>query len=401
MIVGIVGKPSCGKSTFFKAASLAEAEIANYPFTTIEANHGVGYVKIECVDKEFNKQCNPRFGYCLNSNRFVPVDLIDVAGLVPGAHQGHGRGNQFLDDLRQADVLIHVIDVSGSTNEKGEQVETGSYDPAEDIKFLETELDMWYLGILKKGWEKFARTVMQEKKEIHIALGKQLSGLKVTEKMVEEVIKELSLNKEKPSAWSEEELMNLATELRKKTKPMLIASNKIDVLGAKDNFSRLEKQFPNHQLIACSAESELALKEAAKAELIKYIPGEKDFQITDKENSKLTEPQKKALTFIQENILNKIGNTGVQQVLDRAVFGLLNYIAIFPGGVNNLEDSDGNTLPDCFLMPPKTTALDFAYKLHTDFGKKFIRAIDVKTKMTVGKDHPLKHRDVVEIISGR
>ena len=401
MLIGVVGKPSTGKSTFFKAATLAEAEIANYPFTTIEANHGVGYVKIECVDKEFKKQCNPRFGYCLRGWRFVPVDLIDVAGLVPGAHKGHGRGNAFLDDLRQADVLIHIIDVSGSTNEKGEPVDAGSYDPANDIKFLEEELDMWYLGILKKGWEKFARTVMQEKKEIHIALGKQLSGLKVTEEMVEDLIKELGLNKEKPSAWDEEELQKLAKELRKITKPMVIACNKIDVPAALENFARLENQFPDHLLIGCSAESELALREAAKAELIDYIPGEKDFQATKKGESTLNEKQKQALNFIKENILKKVGSTGVQQVLDQAVFNLLKYMAIFPGGVNKLEDSDGNTLPDCFLMPPKTTALDFAFKLHTDFGKKFIRAIDVKTKMTVGKDHLLKHRDVVEIISGR
>ncbi len=401
MLVGVVGKPNCGKSTFFKAATLAEVEIANYPFATIKPNEGVAFVKVECVDKEFNKQCNPRNGFCLKGNRFVPIELIDVAGLVPGAHEGKGMGNQFLDDLRQADVLIHVIDVSGSTNEKGESVGVGSYDPAEDIKFLETELDMWYLGILKKGWEKFARTVMQEKKEIHVSLGKQLSGLKVTEEMVEDVIKELELDKEKPNSWSEEELRKLATSLRKLTKPMVIACNKIDVPGALENFSRLKKQFGDHMLIGCSAESELALREAAKGALIEYIPGESDYLITEQGNSVLNDKQKQALNFIKENILDKVESTGVQQVLDKAVFELLKYIAIFPGGVNKLEDQDGNTLPDCFLMPQKTTALDFAFKLHTDFGKKFIRAVDVKTKMTVGKEHLLKHRDVVEIVSGR
>jgi len=397
MLIGIVGKPSCGKSTFFKAATLAEVAIANYPFTTIEPNRGAAFVKIDCVDKEFEKQCNPRLGYCLKGNRFVPVELIDVAGLVPGAHKGLGRGNQFLDDLRQADVLIHVIDISGGTNEKGEVVEIGSYDPAKDIRFLEEELEMWYLGILKKGWEKFARTVVQEKKEIHAALGKQLSGLKVTEEMVEELIKEIGLNKEKPNLWDEDELKKLAIELRKRTKPMVIACNKIDVKGALENFARLENEFPDHLLIGCSAESELALREAAKAGLIEYIPGENEFKIL--EEGKLNEKQKKALDFIKEDILEKVGRTGVQKVLDSAVFDLLKYMAVFPGGVNKLEDSEGNVLPDCFLLPPKSTALDFAYKLHTDFGKNFIRAIDVKTKRTVGKEHLLNHRDVLEIIS--
>jgi len=154
MLIGIVGKANVGKSTFFKAATLAEVEIANYPFTTIKPNHGTGFVKVDCVDKEFNVKCNPRFGYCLDGKRFVPVDLLDVAGLVPGAHEGKGMGSEFLNDLNQADALIHIIDVSGSTNEKGEKVPILSYDPANDIKFLEKELDMWYLRLIEKGWEK-------------------------------------------------------------------------------------------------------------------------------------------------------------------------------------------------------------------------------------------------------
>jgi ribosome-binding ATPase len=396
MLIGVVGKPSVGKSTFFRAATLAQAEIANYPFTTIEPNHGVGFVKIDCADQEFDKQCNPRTGYCKNHKRFVPVDLIDVAGLVPGAHEGHGRGNQFLDDLRQADVLIHVIDISGSTNQKGESVDVGSYDPAEDVIFLELELDMWYLGVLKKGWEKFARTIVQEKQEIKVALAKQLSGLGVDEEMVDLCVKELDLNKEKPNEWSESELRDLSTALRKITKPMIIACNKIDVSNGKENFEKLKEKFPKHLFIGCSAESELALKEATKAEMIDYLPGENNFEI----KGQLNEKQQKGLDFIKD-FLSKFDSTGVQEVLDKAVLELLGYIAIFPGGLGKLEDSDGNTLPDCFLLPGGSTALDFAYKLHTDFGKKFICAKDVKTKMTVGKDHKLKHGDVVEIVSGK
>jgi ribosome-binding ATPase YchF (GTP1/OBG family) len=397
MIVGVVGKANVGKSTFFKAATLAEVEIANYPFATIKPNSGVGYVKVDCAERDFNVKCNPREGFCIDGKRFVPVQMIDVAGLVPGAHEGKGMGNQFLEDLRQADVLIHVVDVAGTTNEKGEPITPGTYDPANDVKFLEVEMDMWYLGILKKGWERFARQVMQEKGKIAFALEKQLSAFKVTEEMVKEVIEHLKLNKERPNEWVDEDLKNIAIELRKKTKPMIIACNKIDMPGAVENFARLENEFPDHMLVACSAESELALREAAKTELINYTPGEDKFTLKD--DSKLNDKQKKALEFIQENILSKLGSTGVQKVLDSAVFDLLKYIAIFPGGVGKLEDSNGNVMPDCFLMPPGTTALDFAFKIHTDIGNNFIKAIDVKKKMPVGKNHVLHHRDVVEIVT--
>ncbi|MCK4670423.1 MAG: redox-regulated ATPase YchF [Nanoarchaeota archaeon] len=400
MIVGLVGKPSAGKSTFFKAATLAEVEIANYPFTTIKPNHGTGYVKVECVCKDFNKQCNPRFGYSMKGYRFVSVDMMDVAGLVPGAHSGKGMGNQFLDDLRQADVLIHVVDISGSINEKGEPVDTGSYDPAKDIEFLETEIDMWYQGILTKGWDRFARSVQQEKGEVHKAIAKQASALGVTESLAGQAINKYSLNKDNIKAWTEEDLKKIASFLRRKTKPMVIACNKMDVPGAFEIFEWVKKQFPDEILIPCSSESELALREAAKHELIEYVPGDKEFKILQPE--KLSEKQKKALDFIKANILAKYNNTGVQQVLDAAVFDLLKYKAIFPIGVaGKLEDSEGRVLPDCFLLPKEATALDFAFRLHTDFGKNFIKAIDVKKKLPVGKDHVLKHRDIIEIMSSK
>jgi hypothetical protein len=397
MIIGVVGKANVGKSTFFKALTLADILIANYPFATIDPNKGFGHVRVDCAEKHFNVKCNPKFGYCLSGIRFVPVEVIDVAGLVPGAHEGKGMGNQFLDDLRQANALIHIVDIAGSTNEKGESVEVGSYDPAFDIKFLEVELDMWYLSILKKGWERLARQMQQEKSEIVRILGKQLSGLNVTEEMVDDAVKKLELNTEKPVEWTSEDLLHLAQDLRKKTKPMIIAANKIDLPGAVENFERICKEFPEYMIIPCSAESELALKEAAKKEIIKYIPGSSSFEIIGKVSSR----QEKALTFIKENILNKFKTTGVQPALDDSIFKLLNYIAIFPGGMNKLEDQHGNILVDCFLLPSGSTALDFAYRLHSDFGDNFIRAIDVKTKRTIGKDHVLKNEDVIEIISGK
>ncbi|MDP3728297.1 MAG: redox-regulated ATPase YchF [bacterium] len=393
MLIGIVGKPSTGKSTFFKAITLAEVEIANYPFTTIKPNHAVGYIRIACADKDFSTQCHPRMGYCVEHQRFLPVDLLDVAGLVPGASEGLGMGNAFLDDLNQADALIHVIDLSGSTNEKGEPIPSGSYDPINDVLFLDEELDLWYLRLLNKGWDKFARQVKQENANIFKAISKQLSGLRVTEDIVKDAVKKLQLS-DVIEQWSGDDLRKLASYLRSVTKPMIIAANKADIGVAKKNLQRLQERFPERMIIPCSAESELALKGAAKKELINYVPGDGKFTYS----KEMSYVQKNALDFIDKNILQQYGSTGVQKVLDTVVLDVLKYIAIFPGGVNKLEDQHGYVLPDCFLMKDGSTALDFAFRLHTDIGNAFIRAIDVRTKRTVGKEHVLKHRDVVEII---
>ncbi|MEK6834872.1 MAG: redox-regulated ATPase YchF [Nanoarchaeota archaeon] len=394
MIISVAGKPSVGKSTFFKAATLAEVDIAPHPFTTVKSQEGVAFVKIPCADKDFNTQCNPRYGYCINHNRFVPMKLYDIPGLIENAHMGEGLGLEFLNDIREADALIHIIDISGSTDEKGNAVKPLTHDPLKDVKFLENELDYWYLGILKKGWEKFVKTLKKENFNIKQALAKQLSGFKVTEEIVEHSIKKLKLLHH-PSEWSEDDLFNLAKELRKITKPMIIATNKIDVEGSLFNLDRLKQEFPEYKIIPCSAESEVALREAAKHKLINYIPGESNFEIIDEE--KLSLAQLNALHYIKENILNKYGSTGIQEILNYAVFNLLEYVAIFPGGVNKLQDSEGRTLPDCFLLQPRSTALDFAFKLHTDIGNNFVKAINVKTKQAVGKDYLLKNLDVIEI----
>lgn len=396
MIIGLVGAPSSGKSTFFKAATLAEVAIASYPFTTIEANRGVAYVRVECADKDFNVQCNPRFGYCINHTRFVPIQLIDVAGLVPDAHKGKGKGNKFLDDLRQADVLIHVVDTSGSTNKFGESVKKLSHDPCKNIKFLDFELDMWYLGILKKGWDKFARKIHSENLNIKKQLAEQLSSFGVNEYMVEEAIKKLKLQHD-PINWKEDELANLAAELRRKSKPIIIAANKIDIEGSEFNFHKMQREFPDYLIIPCSGDSEVALREAAKKGLISYIPGDNNFEITGKPN----EAQKNALNYIKKTVLENHKSTGVQDVLDKAVFDFLKYIAIFPGGVNKLEDKDGKVLPDCFLMQSGSTAYDFANKIHSDLAKHFIKAIDVRKKTAVGRDYKLKNRDVMEIVTSK
>ncbi len=395
MLIGLVGKPSVGKSTFFKAATLAEVEIASYPFTTIKPNHGVGYVKVDCIDKEFNTQCNPNHGFCMNHKRFVPVDLMDVAGLVPGASEGKGLGNQFLDDLRQADVFIHIVDVSGTTDETGKLTE--NYDVSRDVIFLEEELDKWFCNILMKVWKSFTKKAEMEKSKFSEAVVKQFSGLKVNEEQVKSTLLKLNFSSV-PSSWDECQVFKFASELRKKSKPMIIAANKIDTKNGKENYEKLKDKFPDLVIIPCSADSELALREAAKAGLIDYIPGERNFEIKKELNQK----QKEALDKIKKSVLDEYETgTGVQEILNYAVFNLLGYIAIFPAGAHKLSDSKGKILPDCFLLPPDSTALDFAFFLHTDFGKNFIRAVDARTKKMLGRDYKLKHRDALEIITGK
>lgn len=393
MLIGIVGKPSVGKSTFFQAATSVPVERSARPFTTIKPNRAVAYVEIECVDKEFGKQCNPRSGFCKNSRRFVPIDLLDVAGLVPGAHEGKGRGNQFLDDLRQADLLIHVVDASGSTDEEGGAVQKGSYDPCKDVRFLEVELDHWIKGILDKNWEKLVRESKLQGKKNEDVISVQYSGLGVPRDKIVRILKDLKVDEKPMSEWSAEEKINLAKRIRQFGKPIIIAANKCDLSTGWENYQKLKKEFPEYLVIPCSAEAEITLKGAAKAGFIDYIPGDKTFAV----KTELNEGQKSALE-IMKAVCEKYDGTGIQKCLNAAVVDFLHYIAIFPGGLNNLADKDGNVLPDCFLMPPGTTALDFAFKLHSDIGKGFIKAIDVKNRQTVGKEHPLKNRDVIEIV---
>jgi len=393
MLIGLVGLPNAGKSTFFKAATLADILIANYPFATIKPNHGIGYVKIDCIDKEFNTQCNPSKGYCINNKRFVPIELMDVAGLVEGASEGKGLGNQFLDNLTTADALIHVIDISGETDAEGK--ETKNYNPLKNIEMLENELDLWYLNILKKVWKTFARTIRNTKADFAKSVAKQFSGLKVNEDDIKSIISKGDFNTEKPNEWDDNTLKKFAHELRHLTKPMIIAANKIDKPNSAKNLENLKTNYPKLIIIPCSSDSELALREASKASLIDYIPGDSNFTIKGNPNEK----QLTALNNIKEKVLATYGSTGIQDVLNTVVFKLLKYITIFPASANKLADSKGNILPDCFLLPEDSTALDFAYALHTDFGKNFIKAINARTKQAVGKNYKLKNRDALEIMT--
>jgi len=397
-LLGIVGKPNVGKSTFFSAATLVPAEIANYPFTTIKPNRGVGYVRTPCVCREFGVKDNPMNSMCLDGVRLIPVEFIDCAGLVPGAWQGRGLGNQFLDEIRKADVLIHIVDASGGTDCEGRICKPGEHDPVEDVKFLEREITMWMASILKKDWPKIARTAESGAKDLLTILEERLSGLAIKRVHIFEAVRRTGLNAEKPTAWSEEDFLRFIDALRQIAKPALIAANKIDVPPAEENLERLKKL--NYIVVPCCAEAELALRRAAEKNLIDYKPGDSDFKINSPE--KLTESQLRALEAIREKVLLKYGSTGVQEAINAAYFKLLNMIVVYP--VENLErlsDHNGRVLPDAYLVPHGTTARELAYLIHTELGESFIYAIEARERKRVGEDYILKNRDVISIVSAK
>jgi len=397
-LLGIVGKPNTGKSTFFSGATLAPAEIANYPFTTIKPNRGVGYVRTPCVHEEFNVKDNPINSICMDGVRLIPIEFIDCAGLVPGAWQGRGLGNQFLDEIRKADALIHIVDASGGTDFEGRLCKPGDHDPLEDVRFLENEITMWMANILKKDWPKIARTVEAESKDLFSMLEERLSGLAIKRGHVFEAVKRAELNADKPATWSEEDFLKFVDTLRQIAKPMLIAANKIDIPKAQENLERLKKL--NYLVVPCCAEAELALRRATEKQLIDYRPGDCNFKINNPE--KLTESQIGALETIREKILLKFGSTGVQDAVNMAFYKLLSMITVYPvEDLEHLTDHDGRVLPDAYLVPYGTTARELAYIIHTELGEGFIYAVEAREKKRVGEDYVLKDRDVISIVSAK
>ncbi len=395
MLIGIVGKPNVGKSTFFAAATMAPVEIANYPFTTIEPNKGVGYVRSVCPCKELGVQCTPHNSSCENGTRWIPVELLDVAGLVPDAWDGKGLGNKFLDDLRQADALINVIDVSGSTDIEGNSVNLGSHDPVEDITFLQKEIDRWMLEIIKNGLSRIARQANMQGTKPETVLADRLAGLKVTEGQIKEALKVTNLPTD-PLAWDDDSLLLFCAKLRELSRPLMVAMNKSDI--APENFVNKVKEFAERSA-PTMAETELALKKAAAGGMIDYTPGDESFSIKDGVN--LNEAQKKALDFMNDKISMYKG-TGVQECLETATFAMLDQITVYPvEDENKYTDHFGRVLPDAFLMPRGSTAKDLAYRVHTDLGDKFIRAVNAKTKRTVGADYILQDGDVIRIVADK
>jgi len=398
MLIGYVGKPSSGKSTFLNASCMTSVKTADYPFTTIQCNPGVAYVRHPCVCKELGVKDNPKNSLCINGERLIPINILDVAGLVPDAWKGRGLGNRFLDDLRRADALVHIVDASGSLDADGRPVEPGSWDPMEDVKFLDREITMWLVQILKKDWNKIIRLVETSKKPPAEVIEEKLSGLGIKKIHIVTGAKKAELNLEEIKKWRDEEIYRFMDEVRKISKPMIIAANKIDKPTAEEGLKKLSKA--PYPVIPTSALAEYQLRKYAEKEIIRYTPGDSDFEILKPE--KLSSKEKEVLEKIRELILKKYGSTGVQKVLQTLVFNILEMIAVFPvEDINTYTDHNGNVLPDVYLVKKGLTVKEFAYKIHSELGETFIHAIDARSKQRLGEEYILKDLDVIKIVSAK
>ena len=396
-MVGIVGKTGVGKSTFFSAVTLIPVAIASRPFTTVKPNRGVGYLRAPCVCKEFDVEDQPVNSACVNGVRLIPVEIVDCAGLIPGAWMGKGLGNQFLDEIRKADALIHVVDAAGATDEEGRPCKPGTRDPLKDVEFLDYEIAMWLTQIMKRDLGRIAQKSETLRMSPVDLLSDRLSGLAIGREHVAKALKETGLETKKFSLWSDDDVFEFMVVLRRAAKPMLIAANKIDLPYAEENVERLKEA--GYPVVPSCAEAELALRRAADKGFIDYVPGDCNF---GSKAEALTVEQRSGLDIIRERILRVWGGTGVQEALNRAFFELLQMVAVYPvEDVERLSDHHARVLPDVYLVPFGTTMKELAYLIHSELGEGFIYGLDVRTKRRLGEDYVLRDRDVVRIYSAK
>ncbi len=397
--IGIIGKPSSGKTTFLNAACLTNAKVSELPFTTIDPNRGVAYVKTKCVCNDLNVEDNPKNSLCIDGFRFIPINMLDVAGLVPDAHKGKGLGNKFLNDLIKADVLLHIVDISGSLDKSGNIVSLGKTDPFDDILFLENEINLWFKSIIEReDWNKFTKVMVTEKRKIVESLYERLSGLKINKTQIILTLKNSKLDNKNPSSWTELDLLLFSETLRKISKPTLIVANKIDKQTSEKNLIDLKKNY-NGPIIPCSALAEHLLREYHEKKIIKYIPGSDDFELINEQHLKVNELE--ALNKIKKKILIPFNGTGIQNVLNYASSNIADQICVYPvSDINTFSDNKENILPDAFLVKKGTRLRDFVRdKIHSDLAENFMFGIDAKTKKRLGENYELQDKDVIKIVT--
>ncbi|MFC3958496.1 redox-regulated ATPase YchF [Halovivax cerinus] len=387
--IALAGKPNAGKSTFYTAATMADVDVANYPFTTIDANRGVSYVRTECPCLEREERCNA--DNCEDGKRYVPVELIDVAGLVPGAHEGKGLGNQFLDALTNADVIVNVVDASGGTTEKGEPVDVGTHDPLEDIDFVEEEMDLWLAGIVDRNWEGVERASRSPDFDLDDELAEMLSGFGAGPTEIATILRDLEYPDD-PIQWDDAHRENLAREVRATTKPIVVAANKIDI-APQENVERLLDL--DKPVIPTTAEGELALRRAAENDLVDYDPGDETIEIGEG----VSDAQRDALEELADTMA-EWGGTGVQAAFDYAIYELLDHLTAYPvEDASKWSDGSGNVLPDAFLLPRGSTPVDLAYAVHSDIGDGYLHAVDARSSREISDEYELEEGDVIKIVS--
>jgi ribosome-binding ATPase YchF (GTP1/OBG family) len=386
--LALAGKPNAGKSTLFTAATMADVDVAGYPFTTIEPNRGISHVRTDCPCLARDKRCGDE--HCHGGKRYVPIELLDVAGLVPGAHEGRGLGNQFLDELTSADVILNVVDASGATNAEGEPVEVGAHDPAEDVDFVTEEIERWLAGIIARNWESVERQSRSPGFDIDESLAAMLTGVGASEAAIAATLREIEYPAD-PREWTDDHRHELARDIRARTKPLVVVANKADSAPA-GNVERLRE---TSEMIPASAEGELALRRGVENGAIDYDPGDADFSIT----GDLTDGQRASLDELR-GLMDSYGGTGVQRALDTAVYDRLDFMTVYPvENETNWTDGEGNVLPDAFLLPSGATPLDLAYAVHSDIGDGYLHAVDARSDRRIGDDHELTEGDVVKIVS--
>ena len=387
--LALAGKPNAGKSTFYRAATMADVDVANYPFTTIDANRGVSYVRTECPCLDLKERCGN--DHCRDGTRYVPIELYDVAGLVPGAHDGRGLGNQFLDELMDADAIVNVVDAAGATDAEGEPVEVGTFDPMEEADFIESELDAWLAGVVGDNWETIERRSRSPDFDLEAAMADVMSGLGASEHDVAACLRGIDYP-EDPMQWDDTHRAAFADALRGRTKPLLLVANKADI-APDENVERLRSV--DKPVVPATAEGELALRRASEAGAIEYDPGDPEFAIT----GGVSDDQQAGLQRIGD-VMTAFGGTGVQAALNAAVFDLLDHIVAFPvENETRWTDKRGRVLPDAHLLPQGSTPKDLAFAVHSDIGEGYLHAVNARTDRRIAEDYPIEDGDVIKIVS--